>query len=67
MLDFNIGECTRRIPCVDCDNDKCILHGRKESDCPKWVCDRPGTDCETECDFIDEFIDAMRSRGNNDH
>jgi len=37
---LQISECTRDIPCVDCDNKKCMFQGKKESDCPKYKCDR---------------------------
>lgn len=60
MLQLN--ECTRDIPCIDCDNTKCMFQGKKESDCPKYRCDRPNPmnhDCE-HCAFIDRFIADMR-------
>lgn len=60
MMTFN--ECTRNVPCIDCDNVKCIFQGKKESDCPKYHCDRPDKlkhDCE-HCQFIDDFIEDMR-------
>ena len=59
-----ISECTRDIPCIDCDESKCLLKGKKESSCPKWKCDHPGTDCETECEFIDQYIAEMRGKNN---
>lgn len=62
MSEITINECTRRNTCYDCDNEKCVLHGKKKSDCPKYVCDMPEpyhNDCEN-CAFIDEFIDLAR-------
>ena len=59
-----IRDCRRKVPCVDCDNKKCWHSGKKESDCPKYKCDRPDEfklDCE-HCAFIDKFIDDMRER-----
>lgn len=59
---LKMSECTRKIPCVDCDNARCIFQGKKESDCPKYHCDRPDIlkyDCE-HCPFIDGFIENMR-------
>lgn len=55
-----MSECTRNIPCVDCDNARCIFQGKKESDCPKYHCDRSDNDCE-HCTFIDEFIEDLRN------
>lgn len=57
-----INECKRNNLCVDCDNTRCHFHGKKEADCPKWKCDRPGgRDCE-HCEFIDDFIEQMREK-----
>ena len=59
---LQISECTRDMPCVDCDNTKCMFQGKKESDCPKYRCDRPepmNHDCD-HCVFIDRFIADMR-------
>lgn len=61
--DLVIDECTRSILCVDCGDERCIHHGKKESDCPKYWCDNPyGLDNCDECDFIDEFIKEMRKQ-----
>ena len=60
MLIFK--ECKRNNLCVDCDNDKCVLKGKKSSDCPKYRCDRPNEEqykCDS-CRFIDGYIDEMR-------
>lgn len=60
MVTFS--ECTRQTTCYDCDNEKCWHHGKKESDCPKYKCDRPddgNLDCD-HCTFIDRFIEDMR-------
>lgn len=60
--ELTLDECRRPGPCVDCDDPKCLLRGKKESDCPKYRCDRPEGeryDCER-CAFIDEFIVEMR-------
>ena len=57
-----ISECTKTVPCIDCDNTKCIFQGKKESECPKYHCDNPTHDCENGCDFIDKFIEDMRRR-----
>lgn len=56
-----LGECNLRIPCYDCDNDICANHGRKLSDCPNLICPTPELDCETECVFIDEYIQKLRT------
>ena len=63
-MDLQMKGCIRDNLCVDCDNDRCIFQGKKESDCPKWRCDK-GTDCE-HCEFIDEFISKMRKEENED-
>lgn len=60
---LQISECTRDIPCIDCDNTKCLFQGKKESDCPKYRCDRPTHGCE-HCVFIDRFIEEMRKGAN---
>lgn len=62
MSEIVITECTRRNTCYDCDNEKCALRGKKESDCPKYGCDMSGpyhNDCEN-CSYVDEFIDLVR-------
>ena len=59
---LTLTECTRQNTCFDCDNQECIFVGKKESDCPKYRCDRPDEsfrDCE-HCGFIDGFIEEMR-------
>ena len=59
---MTFGECTKKIPCIDCDNVKCWFQGKKESDCPKYRCDRPKgfkLDCDN-CEFINEYINDMR-------
>ena len=66
MLEFKVDTCERNNPCVDCDNSRCIFQGKKESDCPKWKCDRPDGqkyDCD-HCEFIDKFIEQMRDTKN---
>ena len=62
MTDFSptVSECTRNVPCIDCDNARCWFHGKKESDCPKYHCDNTTHDCENGCAFIDEFIADLR-------
>lgn len=57
---IEIAECTKTVPCIDCDNAKCIFQGKKESDCPKYHCDNPTHDCENKCAFIDKYIEDMR-------
>lgn len=45
----------RKNLCVDCDDTKCVFVGKKEADCPKWICDRPDQaayHCDR-CAFID--------------
>ena len=59
---MTIKECTRNIPCVDCDDNSCAFHGRKEANCPKWRCENR-VDCETECEFIDKYIEKLRKGG----
>ena len=59
---LSVGECKKDIPCVDCDEAKCIFHGKKEANCPKYHCDRPDPhkyECQR-CGFIDHFIEEMR-------
>ena len=62
-MEITISECFRQNTCYDCDNVRCAFHGKKEADCPKYQCDRPGgileNDCE-HCEFIDEYIEAER-------
>lgn len=55
-----LGECHRRNLCVDCDSEICYGAGKKASDCPQYHCPYPNLDCETECSFIDRFIENMR-------
>lgn len=67
MIDWTarLSECKKNVPCVDCDNTHCWFRGKKESDCPKYRCDRPKEsqyDCE-HCEFIDGFINDMRKGG----
>lgn len=59
-----VGECTRKNTCYDCDNKECCLHGKKESDCPKYRCDRKDTgflNC-SHCSFVDLVIKNERQR-----
>ena len=61
-FDVTIEECKAHKPCFDCKNTSCGFHGKKQSDCPKYFCDRPGEekeDCD-HCSFIDEYIEKMR-------
>ena len=58
-----LGECYRNNLCVDCDSETCYGAGKKESDCPLYHCPFPGLDCESECSFIDGFIEEMRRKG----
>lgn len=54
-MSFIIRECFRANWCVDCDDNKCVHHGKIGADCPKWKCDNENTlDCEN-CDFIKEL------------
>ena len=56
------SECTRDNFCYECTNIKCVLHGKKESDCPKYSCDMPEIvqyNCE-HCPFIDRYIKKVR-------
>lgn len=60
IQDLILSECKMTNLCIDCNNDRCWLRGKKESDCPKWICDNPTHDCESGCEFIDRFISGMR-------
>lgn len=65
---LTLRECTRQNTCFDCDNQECIFVGKKESDCPKYKCDRPDEsfrDCE-HCNFIEMFIMSERERYKNE-
>ena len=62
---LKLSECNRQNLCVDCDNTKCLHHGKMIADCPRYRCDRPKEfqyDCE-HCEFIDGFIEDMRKGG----
>ena len=59
-----LGTCTRKNLCVDCDSELCYGAGKKASDCPKYTCPTPGLDCETECRWIDRYIEKMRGMKN---
>lgn len=62
MREPKMRKCTKKIPCVDCNQTLCWFQGRKESNCPKWKCDREGEehlDCD-HCEFIDNYIEQMR-------
>lgn len=44
---LKIKDCEENNLCVDCKNEKCALHGKAMSDCPKYDCDNdPLYDCE---------------------
>ena len=61
---MTVNECTRNNTCFDCDNVKCLLHGKKLSDCPRYHCERQGEgfmNCDS-CAFIDRFIENERRR-----
>lgn len=58
---LTMDECTRQNTCYDCDNETCYFHGKKEADCPKYVCDNSTFDCE-ECEFINDYIEEERKR-----
>jgi len=50
MIEFS--ECKRKNLCVDCDNAKCLNHGRIMADCPKYECDNEDLyECEKEDDL----------------
>lgn len=56
-----IRECHRVNWCVDCDDNKCLHHGKIGADCPKWECDNENIlDCEN-CDFIKELYEIDHS------
>ena len=60
--ELTLTECISRNTCYDCDNEACLLHGKKEADCPKYRCDRQGDgflNCD-HCAFINRFILDMR-------
>lgn len=59
---IHLGECHRKNLCVDCDMEICGHAGKKEADCPHYHCPYPNLDCETECSFIDRFIEEMRRK-----
>ena len=56
---LQLSECTKNIPCIDCDEEGCIHHGVREAVCPKWKC---SDNCE-ECTWIDEYIEKLRKEG----
>lgn len=67
-MNIAMNNCSRNTPCIDCDNTNCVFQGKKESDCPKWHCDRPDyakLDCD-HCGFIDKFIEDMREMYNSE-
>ena len=67
-MQIEIQECKKSIPCVDCKDTSCILHGKKESDCPKYHCDRPDSlkfECNN-CAFIDKYIEDMRKQSRSE-
>ena len=55
-----------KIPCRDCTNTHCYLHGDVSADCPKYKCDRPDEykyACD-KCEFIDRYIkDVYYNKG----
>lgn len=53
-------KCRLKILCVDCENKYCRLVGKKAPNCPHEYCPYPHLDCETECRFIDEYIEEIR-------
>ena len=58
MSGYTLGKCTHNNSCYNCDNNKCGLRGRLESDCPKYRCDRTKElqyQCDT-CAFVKRFI-----------
>ena len=60
-MDIQITECKRKIPCVNCDDEKCWFSGQLIADCPLYKCDRTDDlyeDCET-CDFLKEHMKAI--------
>lgn len=64
---MTISECTRKNFCYECDNANCIFQGKKESDCPKYNCDRPDVlkyECER-CDFIEKYFKEVREVQND--
>ena len=57
--EFTLSECTRNNLCVDCDEEKCLHHGQKEADCPKYHCDNATGDC-SRCPFLKRYVKEMR-------
>ena len=55
-------KCRLKILCVDCENEYCRLVRKKAPNCPHEYCPYPHLDCETECRFIDGFIEMMRRK-----
>lgn len=55
-----LKRCNRDNLCVDCDNEKCVHHGRIIADCPQYDCaNEPLYDCE-HCDFIKKWLREYR-------
>lgn len=57
-----MGTCDMKIPCIDCPSEICANAGKKSADCPHYHCPTPLLDCETECQFIDRYIEDWRKR-----
>ena len=60
---FELSKCTRDNFCFECDNEKCLHHGKIEADCPKYRCNMPdeiNLDCE-KCPWIKRFIEKMKA------
>ena len=57
---IEISECTRDCFCKDCDNIRCLHHGKREADCPKYMCDMANKlDCDN-CEWLDEWYKETR-------
>lgn len=57
---IEISECKRDCFCKDCDNIRCLHHGKREADCPKYMCDMANKfDCDN-CKWLDEWYKEMR-------
>ena len=65
---YEISECTRNNFCYECNNEKCIHHGKIEADCPKYKCDLPEPmtyDCE-HCSWIKRLIEKLKKDMNGE-
>lgn len=51
--------------CKDCNDIRCLHHGKRAADCPKYICDMANKlDCDN-CEWLNEWYKVMRKEADD--